>query len=1388
MAEKSIQITAYDNDGVWGGLIYGGTESYSSNKSKAQASSIFFSTGDIKDYDIGKINSVKIHLQARMSVDNSSENNQTTTGNQDSITIKYFTRIANCEQSDYSNGAEGYPYVYKHPNQEKEEWASNSVSISTPSKEYQDIELPAGVFSVNDIKNYNIQLGILLATNTNHGATVTGYIKNVQIEIGYTLKRYKITVSVGSNNDTGTVRGGGTFELGKNTTIAAIPKDGYQFKKWDDNSIENKSPVRIITIEGNKKYKAFFEKKDNQTSLFGTQIFKEPTLVLMTKSGKRYGTLKYYNLVLSDDLNNGASCSFDVYKYNNPSLNTQSEAHERTDFANTAEKTPFWDYITNGKIIWISELNMLFEIEVSLRTRDSISKSISGTLLGKSELNRTMIFSTEINTEDDIAREDYVATKFYDIKNPDSSLLNRLFSKTPQYNVFSENNELNKIQRIYKFDNKTLNDCLSEISNDCGCLFDLNFSYSNGRIDRTIHAYNSVSRCQDCGYTGIFSGKCPACGADSSHISYPDERKDTGIYISKENIAQNVSLDIDNSSVKNCYHLEAGDSTITSMVRMLTPDGSGYLWNFDEILARDDLSDKLREKLEKYSFYYTNGMYRNILKLPDNTYTNDILSNFAKTSKKILEEVLKLFVGIRINFAHQVYKSVCEQHKDVLGNEGYDTKLYPEKEEDETSEKEGTVTVNSNTTDTATSENTVYYLSFDSIFNFKRWYDSGIKSGHNVTVNATDTSVTVTSTDSGNDGYTSESPLFPVNEGESYTINADVDGSGYEIFIFYHTGTASWSSLNSTTSLPYTFTVPSGINNISIRLDANANGNIVTFSNIRIYPSNYSYMGNTLNSSERYLRSTDTFLLPTPTRKGFNFEGWFTQPKGGKRAKITSVPNANTVLYSHWTKSKVLTLKDAVCNYYNFIDLKSFIDDVMLPVKGFVSTTDAETEAHKLFELKNDKYFPVESLNNIGFSESEFNNLTAYTVARRIELLSKLILNPSYIATCDLGYFLTDNSKNSNQKFFKSKITVRYVYSSENDKVNTKINDDYTTETELTFTVTNDNESYIKSQLSKILAENLKDKYSITGLFNLSIDGENSVEDDYGDYKISTGNKEWDETDYFPDMNYRHTSKFWDALQNYNLNELNNIEQACNACVTVLTEMGTDDVKKIKEDYDKRLELIERQIKKIQGYGVFLNEGIKTYRYIIDRYHKSFNLKNYFGDELYKELLIYRKDDDYSNSNYISEGLTNYESLQKTTEFLNKALQSLTLTGSASYNISANVYNLLAMKEFEGLLDNFAVGNWIRVGLEDNDNADKLLSSRKSEESITTISSDDEYRYNGVKKMILTHWEINYNDIENIQVEFKNVEDCYRQSGITNLATGIARMINNTTNLFKRFK
>ena len=44
--------------------------------------------------------------------------------------------------------------------------------------------------------------------------------------------------------------------------------------------------------------------------------------------------------------------------------------------------------------------------------------------------------------------------------------------------------------------------------------------------------------------------------------------------------------------------------------------------------------------------------------------------------------------------------------------------------------------------------------------------------------------------------------------------------------------------------------------------------------------------------------------LPTPTRSGYVFNGWFTAPSGGSQVTASTVVGANATYYAHWTKSE----------------------------------------------------------------------------------------------------------------------------------------------------------------------------------------------------------------------------------------------------------------------------------------------------------------------------------------------------------------------------------------------------------------------------------------------------------------------------------------------------
>lgn len=216
--------------------------------------------------------------------------------------------------------------------------------------------------------------------------------------------------------------------------------------------------------------------------------------------------------------------------------------------------------------------------------------------------------------------------------------------------------------------------------------------------------------------------------------------------------------------------------------------------------------------------------------------------------------------------------------------------------------KTRSVTVSENATYTAQFEKISYVL-YDSIFSFKRWQDYGIGTGSGVTIsNLSDTGFTGTAQI--DDAYTSESwPLIPVEAGKTYTFECTASGGGFEFFIFNCDSSGAWSDFTYGNTQSFNFTPTKSY--ISIRCDIVGTGTVVNFSNFRIYPADYPYMSTTVSAAGR--TDVDSWSMPTPTRKGYIFEGWNTQPDGTGETYTSSsaFPVDDTVLYSQWKASKI---------------------------------------------------------------------------------------------------------------------------------------------------------------------------------------------------------------------------------------------------------------------------------------------------------------------------------------------------------------------------------------------------------------------------------------------------------------------------------------------------
>lgn len=312
----------------------------------------------------------------------------------------------------------------------------------------------------------------------------------------------------------------------------------------------------------------------------------QPTLVLATKNGRLLGKLPANNIQFKDMMNSYSELRFDVYKKNCVNNN-------------------FWEQIKNFKLAWAREWNILFEIYVELNEADETIKNISAKSLGEVELSQIKLYNIEINTETDIEREDYEPTILFDEGNAETSLLNRIMEKAPHYRIRHVDSSIANIQRTFEFNNTTIYDAFQRIAEEIDCLFVIRcYLDADGKVVREINVYDLEANCLECNHRGEFTDVCPECGSNNVIAGYGE---DTTIFVSTENLANNITYSTDEGSVKNCFRLEAGDDLMTATLVNCNPNGSGYIWYIsDEV--KEDMSEELVATLnsydEQYEYYY----------------------------------------------------------------------------------------------------------------------------------------------------------------------------------------------------------------------------------------------------------------------------------------------------------------------------------------------------------------------------------------------------------------------------------------------------------------------------------------------------------------------------------------------------------------------------------------------------------------------------------------------------------------------------------------------------------------------------------------------------------------------------------------------------------------
>lgn len=334
----------------------------------------------------------------------------------------------------------------------------------------------------------------------------------------------------------------------------------------------------------------------------------QPTIILAKKNGDKIGILNAVDIEVRDAMNDSDEMSFTVYKFDNE------------------ESSYLWNEVKDFRLVYCPEWEKWFEMKVELNESSDSKKTVTCTELAQAELSQIMLYTIEINTENDIARDEYDSdypTVLYRViedattsemkkKYEDSSLLHRIMEKAPHYKVVYVDPTIRNIQRTFEFDDTSLYDAFQEIAEEINCIFvfgepEQGKNY-DGSVMRTISVYSLYSYCYDCEHRGEFTEVCSECGSENIEEGYGD---DTTIFVTSDELADEIQLTTEADEVKNCFKLEAGDDLMTATIRNCNPNGTDYIWKISDDM-KSEMSDELKDAIENYDEIYADAQVAGI--------------------------------------------------------------------------------------------------------------------------------------------------------------------------------------------------------------------------------------------------------------------------------------------------------------------------------------------------------------------------------------------------------------------------------------------------------------------------------------------------------------------------------------------------------------------------------------------------------------------------------------------------------------------------------------------------------------------------------------------------------------------------------------------------------
>lgn len=357
-----------------------------------------------------------------------------------------------------------------------------------------------------------------------------------------------------------------------------------------------------------------------------TRDIETPQVFLVNKKLKKIGELypvEDFNITINE-VNQPDEVSFTYYKETN------------------GEKSPHFDKLTDLCVIQVGNYGF-FEIASSKSESTSVVKKITAQSLGIAELSQINV-TLDVNTDEDFKTNSNENTVFYrgiDVNNGEDdkkrkkelSLLDRILSYAPHYKVGDVDPTLRNIQRTFSWSDTDVMSALNDVATEVNCVFDIRVTINeNGDAERIVNAYD-MQYCQHCWdnldeqsrktndtytFRNIVNGVCQNCGS-SKFIN--DIGQDTNIFISTENLTDEIDIQGDKDSIKNCFKIVGGDDTITATVQGLNMSANNRIMMFSDE-QKKLMSPELVAKLEAYDRDYAGNSvdYEKLLEIQYDLY------------------------------------------------------------------------------------------------------------------------------------------------------------------------------------------------------------------------------------------------------------------------------------------------------------------------------------------------------------------------------------------------------------------------------------------------------------------------------------------------------------------------------------------------------------------------------------------------------------------------------------------------------------------------------------------------------------------------------------------------------------------------------------------------